>query len=142
MHRKPCDHAVNPFAGSGFDSHGLRGVHFIEDRGQAVLWKPLHAQVAVGGDFADDEARLVNGSDDEAMRCAAADGDDYVAEIVRDRVQIFQARANFVRELIFVARDGWRVDKLFKLMRQAGVRAGRFQRLTDGSGRVQEKNRN
>ena len=99
------------------------------------MWQALHAQIAVGRNFADDEAGLVNWSDDEAMRRAAADRDDYVAEIVRYRVQNFQARANLVRELIFVARDGWRVDEFPKLIREPAVRTDRLLRLGAGRNR-------
>ena len=74
----------------GFDAHGLRGIEFVEDRGQAILRQALDAEVTVGGDFADDEAGLVDGSDDEAMRRAAADGDGDVAEIVGCGVQSFR----------------------------------------------------
>src|SRR5277367_1563803 len=99
MYGKARDNTVYPFAGGGFDSHRLRGVHFVEDRRQAALWQALHAQVAVRRYFADDEAGLVNRSDDEAMRRATADGGDHVAKIVRHRVQIFQAGANRICQL-------------------------------------------
>ena len=101
MHGKARDNAVNPFAGGRFDSHWLRGIHFIENRRQAALRQSLHAQVAVRRDVADDEAGLVDRGYDQAMRRAAADRDDHVAEIVCYRVQGLQVRANFIRELGF-----------------------------------------
>src|SRR5580658_113059 len=121
MHGKARDHAVYPLAGGGFDSHRLRGIHFIEDRRQAALWQALHAQVTVGRDFADDEAGLVNRGDDEAMRRATADGNDYVAKIVCYGLQAFQARANLIRQLIFVAGDGGRSDKFVQPLQESSV---------------------
>src|SRR5271156_2195995 len=121
MHREARDNAVYPLAGGGFDSHRLRGVHFVEDRRQAALWQALHAQIAIGRDFTDDEARLVYRSDDEAMRRAASDGDDHVAQIVRHRVELFQARANLICQLTLVPGDGGRVDKVFQLVLERSV---------------------
>src|SRR5271156_2044598 len=140
MYGKARNYTINPFAGGRLDSHGLRGVHFIEDREQAVLWKSLHAQVTVGRDFADNEAGLVEWCDDQAMRCAAANGDDHVAEIVRLGVQSLQFCANFIAELIFVARNGGRIDKFLKLIGEPAVRTGRLLRLPDGGRRAQKEN--
>ena len=104
------------------------------------MWQALDAQVTVGGDFADDEAGLVNGGDDEAMRRAAADGDDDVAEIVCCRVQSFQACADFFCELIFVAGDGGGVDELFEFVGERAVRDCWFLRLRGGWKGVQKTN--
>ena len=103
MHGEARDDAVYPLAAGRFDAHRLCGIHFVEDWRQAALWQALYAQVAVRCDFADDEAGLINRGHDQAMRRATADGDDNVAEIVRRGLQAFQARANLIRQLIFVA---------------------------------------
>ena len=110
------DDAVNPFAAGGANFHGLRGIELVEDRRQAGLRQALQAQVTVVGDSADDEAGLVDRRDDQAMRRAAADGDDHVAEIVHDGMKRRELRANFFRELIFVAGNGGRFDEFLQVV--------------------------
>ncbi len=101
--RNSGDDAVNPFAACGADFHGLGGIERVENRRQARLRQPLESQVAIVCDSADYEARLVYGRDDQAMRRAAADGDDHIAEVVHDRMERRELRANLFRELLLVA---------------------------------------
>ena len=113
------DDAINPFAARGANFHGLRGIERVENRRKvSSLRQALQAQVAVVGDSADDEARLVNRRDDQATRRAAADGDDHVAEIVHDGMERRELRANFFGELLFIAGDGGRLDKFLQIARE------------------------
>ena len=57
----------------------------VEDGVGRLLGEPLHPEVAVGGDGADNVARLVHRSDNQAERRAAAQRHNHVAEVVRLR---------------------------------------------------------
>ena len=96
------DDAVDPFSIGRANFHGLRGIQFIENRRQSALRKALQAQIAVRRDFADDESGFVNRRDDQAMRRAAADGDDHVAEIIGRRMKLGGFRANPIGYRAFV----------------------------------------
>src|ERR1700690_2098025 len=111
MHGKAGDDAVNPLAPGGSDSDGLRGVELVEDGRQAGLRKALNPEVTLVGDFADDEAGLVDGSDNQAMRRAAADGYDNVAEVVGFRIEHRDFRTDFRSESALVTRKGGRFDE-------------------------------
>src|SRR5947209_8630107 len=69
------------------------------------LRKALHAQIAVGGDRADDVSGLVQGRDQKTVRRAAAERDVNVAEVVGLRRQRFQLVANPAGQFLLVAGD-------------------------------------
>ena len=86
VHGKSGNHAVNPFPCRRSDLNGLRGIEFVKNWRQTTLRKALHSQVAVVGDSANNEPRLVDGRNNKAIWRPGADRYNYVAEVVRPGV--------------------------------------------------------
>ena len=109
--RQTRDHAVDPFSVGGSDFYRLRGVEFVENGRQTELGQALYAQIAVGGNFADDETRFIDGSDDEAVRGAAAHRNDHVSHVVGDWMKIDETLAYYFAYFGLVARDARRIHE-------------------------------
>ena len=73
--------------------------------------KALHAQVAVGGNFADDETRFIDRSDDQAIRGATAHRDEHVSHVVGDRTESGETLAYYFAYFGLVARDARRIHE-------------------------------
>src|SRR3984957_7583146 len=109
--RQTGHNAIDPLSAGRSDFHRLRRIEFIENRGQAELREALNAQVAIRGDLADHEARLVNRRNNQPMRGAAAHGNDHVPHVVSDRMEGGEALAYHFANFTLISGDSRRINE-------------------------------
>ncbi len=130
---KARDDPRHRFALARPDDNGLHGVQQVKERGRRGLRQPLHAQITVGGDGADDVAGLVHRRDDQPARRAAAEGHVDVAHVVGLRRELFQFCADLGRQRALVAQHGRCLRKLRQVRAQILRGGGRGQPRCDSA---------
>ena len=107
---EPGDYAGNQFSPPAQNLHRPGGVQQVEPRVHAALRQPLHAQVAVVGDVADDVAGLVDVGHQQAPGLTCPQRHQHRAQVIDLHLDADPARVHLpqplrqpLADLVFVA---------------------------------------
>src|SRR5260370_23634356 len=129
VHAQPGENAIDPFSRASEYPNRLREIEAVKHRCDRSLRQALHAQVPVGGNFANHVPWLVHRHRDQPVRRATANRHVNVAQVVGLRAKRFQSLANRRSQALFMTRNRNRKSRFdWRFLLDPGLAGGELGR--------------